>query len=240
MLNGTDAINPKKELDKDGKRRLIFILALLVVEVLILFGAAGSFNWPAAWLYIGMRMLATLAFSIYIVRTNPEVINERGRNKSGETKPWDKVFFLIYSPTLFIAPLVAGLDAVRFGWSQVPFTWQVAGAVLLIPALILPYWAMAVNPFLVTTVRIQDKRGQYVVDVGPYRLVRHPMYSGVLLMAIAAPLLLGSIWMFVPTGIGALATTVRTYLEDRTLQVELPGYKNYTKRTRFRLVPGLW
>jgi protein-S-isoprenylcysteine O-methyltransferase Ste14 len=240
MNKETTLIIQEKKLDKDGKRRFIVIFAMFGVEAAILFLAAGRLDWTAAWVYLGMRILATAVFSVYILRTNPEIINERGRSNPEKTKPWDKVFGAIYAPTLFIAPLVAGLDAVRFGWSSVPLVWQIVGGLLMIPAIVLPYWAMAVNPFLVTTVRLQDERGHYVVNVGPYRYVRHPMYSGVLLLSVAAPLLLGSLWMFVPNAVASLAFIIRTALEDRTLQAELPGYADFTRQTRYRLLPGVW
>lgn len=235
-----EEITKEKKLDKDGKRRFFVIFAMYGIETAILFLAAGQLDWVPAWIYMGMRLLATVVFGVYILRTNPEIINERGRSNPEKTKPWDKVFGAIYAPTLFIAPLVAGLDAVRFGWTSVPLGWQIFGGLLLVPAIILPYWAMAVNPFLVTTVRLQDERGQYVINVGPYRYVRHPMYSGALLTGVAAPLLLGSLWMFVPTGLASLAIIVRTALEDRTLQAELPGYAAFTRQTRYRLLPGVW
>lgn len=99
---------------------------------------------------------------------------------------------------------------------------------------------MAVNPFLVTTVRLQEERGQYVVKSGPYRFVRHPMYTGAVFLALASPLLLGSWWMFVPEGIAAAAIIGRTVLEDRTLQAELSGYAEYARQIRYRLLPGVW
>jgi protein-S-isoprenylcysteine O-methyltransferase Ste14 len=100
--------------------------------------------------------------------------------------------------------------------------------------------AMATNPFLKRTVRIQNDRGHVVVTSGPYRIVRHPMYAGGLLMVAAWPLLLGSVWSFIPLALIAATLVVRTALEDRTLQQELAGYADYAQRTRYRLFPGIW
>jgi len=135
---------------------------------------------------------------------------------------------------------VAGLDAGRFGWSVMPIAVQVAGYIALLFAMAVTYWAMAVNPFLSTIVRIQDDRGQYAVTSGPYRYVRHPMYAMILLMYPGIALLLGSWWALIPAAVIAIVFVIRTALEDQTLQAELPGYAEYAQRTRYRLVPGVW
>lgn len=140
---------------------------------------------------------------------------------------------------LILTLVVAGFDF-RFGWSAVPLPVIILAYIGVIPGLILPYWAMLVNKFLVPTVRLQEERDQYVVQDGPYRFVRHPMYTGVVLTFLTMPLALGSWWAFIPGGIALLAIIVRTALEDKTLQNELPGYVSYTKSTRYRLIPGVW
>jgi protein-S-isoprenylcysteine O-methyltransferase Ste14 len=99
---------------------------------------------------------------------------------------------------------------------------------------------MAVNPFLSTVVRIQDDRGHYVVMTGPYRYVRHPMYSAIFIMWPGIALALGSWWALIPAAVIDIIFVIRTALEDRTLQAELPGYAEYAQRTRYRLVPGVW
>ena len=99
---------------------------------------------------------------------------------------------------------------------------------------------MATNPFLSTIVRIQDDRGHYVVTSGPYRYVRHPMYAMMFLMWPGIALELGSWWALIPAAVIVIVFVIRTALEDRTLQAELPGYADYTQHTRYRLVPGVW
>jgi protein-S-isoprenylcysteine O-methyltransferase Ste14 len=102
-------------------------------------------------------------------------------------------------------------------------------------------WAMAVNTHFEKTVRIQHDRGHRVIDSGPYRIVRHPGYLGAILgFTLAAPLLLGSWWSFVPAVAAVVCLIIRTSLEDRTLQNELDGYKDYAQNVRYRLLPGLW
>jgi protein-S-isoprenylcysteine O-methyltransferase Ste14 len=121
-----------------------------------------------------------------------------------------------------------------------PIAFQVVGFAALIGAMVVTYWAMATNPFLSTIVRIQDDRGQYVVTSGPYRYVRHPMYAATLLMWPGIALELGSWWALISAAVIVIVFVIRTALEDRTLQAELPGYVDYAQHTRYRLVPGVW
>jgi protein-S-isoprenylcysteine O-methyltransferase Ste14 len=228
----------KTSLNQAGKKRLVVVVVYMMLTWVILFMAAGTWRWPGAWLFVGLQTAVFLTMGLWVARHNPGLINERGR-KSDKTKGWDKVFALIYAPQLFLLPIVAGLDY-RNGWTAVPLLWQIVGLIVLVPAMLLPYWAMYVNNFLVTTVRLQKERGQYVVTIGPYHYVRHPMYVGAILTMICTPLALGSWWALVPGGIGSLAMIVRTALEDNTLQNELPGYAAYAQQTPYRLLPGVW
>lgn len=238
MAQSLSKATEKSGLDRAGKKRVFEVLFYLSLEAVILFVAAGTLDWPAAWLYVGVRLFTLLSVGIWVARRNPELINERGRS-SDKTKGWDKVFAAIYAPLLFITPAVAGLDF-RFGWSAVPVAWQIVGLLALVPAMILPYWAMDVNRFLVKTVRIQEERGHQVVTTGPYRYVRHPMYVGAILLSLSGPLLLGSWRALLLGALSAAAIVGRTILEDKTLQRELPGYSEYAERVRYRLVPGIW
>jgi protein-S-isoprenylcysteine O-methyltransferase Ste14 len=132
------------------------------------------------------------------------------------------------------------LDAGRLGWSTMPIAVQIVGYIAFVLSMAVTFWAMATNPFLSTIVRIQDDRGQYVVTTGPYRYVRHPMYAMMFLMWPGTALLLGSWWALLPAVVIVIIFVIRTALEDRTLQAELPGYVDYTQHTRYRLVPGVW
>ncbi len=228
----------KPKLEKEGKQRIVVVIVYMVMAWALLFLAAGTINWPAGWLFVALQGSVFLTLGLYAVRINPEVINERGR-KSDKTKSWDKIFSVVYAPQIILMPLIAGLDH-RFGWSNPVRIWQIIGAVSLIPGFSLPYWAMMVNDFLTVTVRLQEERGHRPITHGPYRFVRHPMYVGAILGFIGIPLLLGTWWALIPAAIASLAMIVRTALEDKTLQAELPGYADYAQRTRYRLLPGIW
>jgi protein-S-isoprenylcysteine O-methyltransferase Ste14 len=136
--------------------------------------------------------------------------------------------------------VVAALDAGRFRWSEMPLVVQVLGVIGLIPLGLLLFWVTATNSYLSSYARIQQDRGQQVVSTGPYKYVRHPMYAAVIPFIICVALILGSWWALIPGGVIGVLFTIRTVLEDRMLQDELPGYKEYAQRVRYRLLPRVW
>ena len=138
-----------------------------------------------------------------------------------------------------MVPLVAGLDH-RFGWSAVP-NWVVAlGYVLFVLSFAGQTWPQAVNRHFEPGVRIQEDRGQKVIDTGPYAIVRHPGYISGALLALSMPLMLASWWALLPALVAVAALAVRTPFEERTLSAGLPGYAEYTQRVKYRWVPGVW
>ncbi len=240
-MNQTNQLttNNSPGLNRAGWKRIVVVLTTYAIIFGAMFLAAGTSKWPLGLIYAVITLLICLTAGIWAARKNPEIINERGR-KSEDTKSWDKIFAAVYAPMLFLIPAVAGLDY-RFDWSgSISQNASFLSYIGIIPALILPYWAMAENKFLTTTVRLQKERGQYVVSTGPYRFVRHPMYTGAILAHLLAPLALGSWWAFIPGGFATIALIIRTALEDKTLQQELPGYLEFTQKTRYRLFPGIW
>ncbi len=226
-------------LDRSGINRLIQVFGSMAVMGVVLFLAAGRLDWIAAWVYLILNLLIVATIGLYVARRNPDVINERGRIGQN-AKSWDKVVVILYTLTMFVLLVVAGLDAVRFGWTTMHVSVQAIGVIGLFLAMGMTYWAMLSNPFLSTVVRIQDDRGHQVATTGPYRFVRHPMYVGVIALWLSTALILGSWWALVPGLLIAVIFIVRTALEDRMLQAELPGYVEYAKRVRQRLVPGVW
>ena len=205
----------------------------------VLFVSAGRWDWLLAWLYLAVIGAGTAFSSAYLLRKTPEVIAYRSRFGAG-TKTWDKIWMGVFAAVVLAAYVVAGLDAGRYGWSAMaPWLWPL-GLALFAAGATLYTWSMGVNPFFEKTVRIQRERGQYVIDSGPYRHVRHPGYVGFFGWILSVPLLLGSWWAFGPAVLAALAVIVRTALEDRVLRAELPGYDAYARRVRFRLIPNIW
>lgn len=216
------------------------MIGALVISGGVLFLLAGKLNWFAGWVYLGMNALTQILSAIVLIPRQPEMLADRSEAHKG-TKRYDRIM----APAVailgsLVVIVIAGLDA-RFGWS-VPFPtgWWVLGLVLALPSQMVVLWAMASNPFFSTTVRIQEERGHSVIQIGPYGVVRHPGYAGALVYTLAVPLVLVSWWTFIPSLITILLLLIRTGLEDRTLQEELPGYLEYSTSVRFRLIPGIW
>lgn len=205
----------------------------------ILLGA-GRLDWLRGWISVALWVIGTTTAMGLVARYNPAVILARAQRFPKDTKHFDKIFWTFYFPLMFVQPAVAGLDVVRFRWSSMPFWFVYVGAIALILAMVLLGWALCLNPFAEETVRIQNDRGQTVIMSGPYRLVRHPMYLGSVLMLLGNPLVWGSIWALIISAVIVALMIWRTSREDKTLRQELPGYDEFTKRTRYRLLPGIW
>jgi protein-S-isoprenylcysteine O-methyltransferase Ste14 len=139
-----------------------------------------------------------------------------------------------------LIPVVAWFDKL-YGWT-IPFpAWaKITALVILILGYLVGTWALLENKFFSGVVRIQKDRGHTVIASGPYAWLRHPGYAGSLWVFFAIPILLDSVWAFIPAVFFALVLIVRTALEDRTLQAELPGYREFAQKTRYRLIPGIW
>ncbi len=207
-----------------------------------LFIGAGTYSWDWAWLYSAITLIGWVVLSVILVRENPGLLNERGKRMKDltGTKRWDWIIMSIYSILLLATPLVAGLDY-RYGWSAaVPAGIKVIGAAVLVLSFIPLTWSMAVNRYFTATVRIQTSLGHQVMSSGPYRIVRHPGYVAVIMQFIAVPLTLGTNAAWIPALLGVALYTLRTQLEDRTLQAELPGYEAYAQEVRYRLLPDIW
>jgi protein-S-isoprenylcysteine O-methyltransferase Ste14 len=227
------------ELRRGVLRRFVQLVVQRIVEGAVLFGVAGTVRWTGAWLYLGINVLLIAANGVYLLPRNPEVIVERGKRHEG-TKAFEKVVLPVYGLSYVAQLVVAALDAGRFHWAPLAPWWAGVGFVLMALGMIPVAGAMAVNRNLEQTVRIQTERGHEVATTGPYRWVRHPMYAGMLLTFPGGALVLGSAWALLPAALALSTLVVRTALEDRTLLRELPGYEAYAKKTRHRLVPGIW
>ena len=212
--------------------------ALLFILGIVLFLAAGDWAWLDGWLFFGTLIVAALVGMTVVGLLNENLVEEQVRIPE-ETKDWDKVFLRIGAPLMLAIVVVAGLDE-RFGWSApMPVAAQVIGWVILVGiSRVLSSWALSENKFWSGTVWIQE--GHQICESGPYRLVRHPGYLSAVTQWLSAPLILGSFWAFIPAALFTINIILRTRLEDRTLQEELPGYAAFTQRTRYKLIPGVW
>lgn len=220
----------------DVVRSVALVLAALAA---ILFVSAGRVDWIEAWRFIAAYGAFVLAYGVWGLRTDPGQIEERWES-GAHVKAWDKVIMRVYTGVLLVMLVLAGLDAGRFQWAPAPAWLQALGWIAAALGGAMIAWAAQANTFLARYVRVQEDRGQVAVTTGPYRYVRHPMYVGIIAFMLSIPLVLGSLWALVPAACIAALFVLRTALEDRTLQAELPGYAEYAQRTRYRLLPGVW
>jgi len=235
------AKHPYKKEDNDGGilRTLISVIGLTVILSATLLLSAGRLDWVMAWVFICIRVSLTGISMWMISYRYPELLDERFHPREG-AKSWDKLLSSITTLLLPISLIVAGLDN-RFGWSPLlPTTIQLVAWVIWLLGDIFSKWGAVSNRFYSRIVRIQKDRNHTVVKDGPYRFIRHPGYAGALVVGLATPFVLSSLWAFVPIGVMTLLLVIRTALEDKTLHKELPGYTEYAQKTRYRLVPGAW
>jgi protein-S-isoprenylcysteine O-methyltransferase Ste14 len=214
-------------------------LVTLAVMMVLLFWPAGTWRWPQAWWFLAIFAAGTAFFGAFLWRRDPALLASRLSGPVQKGQPlWDKLF----------------LGAAMIGWccwlafmawdgrmergAPMPLWLEVLGGVLIAAGFagIMPVFAA--NSFAAPSVRVQSE--QRVIDTGPYAVVRHPMYATAMLYLIGMPLLLGSWWGLLGTAIIALAISWRAVREENTLARELPGYADYMKRVRYRLIPGVW
>jgi protein-S-isoprenylcysteine O-methyltransferase Ste14 len=230
----------------DTKRKIVLwcvqSAAGLIGYGAIIFVAAGTLRWVWGWALLGVNMAVMAGHVLVLVPINPELLAEREKGLHTEgTKRWDRWL----TPTAIsfgtvVLWVVAGLE-LRLGWTEgMRLASHVVGLIVMVIGYAIFLWAMAANAFFAEGVRIQEERGHTVATGGPYRVVRHPGYVGALLSIAGGPFLLGSWWALIPAALSLAGYVLRTALEDRTLLEELPGYREYAQRTRYRLVPGLW
>lgn len=238
-MNASTSVKPNKPVETASGLRLWAIKSMVYVVVLaaILCLSAGRLNWTAGWVYVGLVAVVQV---IDVLALPHELLAERSQLREG-TKKWDVVLasaMAIWLPLLTM--IVAGLDE-RFSWSPDIVSWlTVAGVIVALAGALFTVWAMRVNAYFSGTVRIQSERGHQVASSGPYRLMRHPGYVGMLVYYLVVPLILGSLWAYIPVALFIAVTFIRTALEDKTLQAELPGYREYAQTVRYRLLPGVW
>ena len=207
---------------------------------LALFLPAGTLIWPAGWLFLVLFFGFYLAITIWLVRHNPALFQERLRLRTSDQQGWDKLLFPLLRLCSFAWLSFLAFDTMRAHWSPVPIWLQIGGLVILLCAFLLLFLTFRENTYLSPVVRIQDERGHHVVATGPYHYVRHPMYAAIVVFVIGTSLLLGS-WSGLL--VGALFVVMlarRAILEERTLQTQLPGYATYMNNMKYRLIPYLW
>jgi protein-S-isoprenylcysteine O-methyltransferase Ste14 len=204
---------------------------------------AGTWHWWEAWVMVALWTAFGLVMTPYLLRHDPELLAERMKlvPLHKDQKVWDKVIMLLFFISGIALYIVPGFDVVRYEWSEpLPVWMRIIAMVLHLPCFVMLGWVMRENTYLSQVVKIDKERAHQVVTTGPYALVRHPMYSIVIVLLFAVPVALGSRFALILAAFLTALLVVRTYLEDRTLHAELAGYPEYARHTLYRLIPGIW
>jgi len=204
------------------------------------FGSAGTLDWPEAWLYIVFQFSFSAEMAVWLKKNNPDLLKDRMTFLKSSARGWDKAILWIMTVVFIFYLFVPGLDAIRYRWSSIPLFLKVLGFMGIVTTLLLISWVMRENAYLSRVVEIQRERGHRVITTGPYRYIRHPMYMAVIAQLVCIPLALGSLLTLLPAALLTALIVIRTVLEDKTLHSELEGYKAYSEKVKYRLVPGIW
>ncbi len=222
-------------------RMVVQTTAWLATMAAILFLAAGDWVWMPGWLFLAEIAISTFALNFWLAGYDPALLASRlSAPVQTDQLPWDRVFMSVGAFVFAGWLVLCALDARRFGWSFVPLWTRALGAVLIALSMIVVWQTFRFNSFAAPQIRLQRERRQHVITGGPYRIVRHPMYAGGLLMFLGTPLLLGSWWGLLMVPLGLIGIGFRAVGEERMLRRELPGYEDYARQVRFRMLPGLW
>jgi protein-S-isoprenylcysteine O-methyltransferase Ste14 len=227
-------------MNSDIRRIALQMTVVGMVFGLALFGSAGTLYWPAGWIFLGMFLgYAGLLFR-WLYRNNPGLLRERMHLGTADQHASDKLLFPVLNLVLLAWLAFDALDARRFHWSSVPFDLQLAGGGILLVSFYLLFLTFRANSYLSPVVRFQADRSQSVVTTGPYRYVRHPMYSAILLLVVGTSLLLGSAYGLLWAAACMILLVQRARMEERLLVKELPEYATYKAQVRQRLIPYVW
>lgn len=229
-----------KRLNRTGWSALFSPMRMLLISACSYFISAGRLDMPRGWLYYLLALALSLGGNLLLFCRAPGLLNERGRMGEG-TESRDKILLLLYfGAALVFLPVIAGLDTGRINRPPLPGYFIYAGVVLYAICFVVILWAMLENPFFEGTMRLQKDRGQHVVSRGPYRYVRHPGYLGMAINALPLPLITGSRAALIPALLAVIIIVIRTSLEDKLLLDQLPGYRDYSRKVRYRLLPPIW
>ncbi len=219
---------------------LVQTVVLFIVIAACLFLPAKTIFWTAGWLFILLFVGFFTSVNIWLSGHNPSLLRERVRLGTSDQKGWDKLLFPLMQLLILGWLIFISLDAARFHWSTVPAWFQMVGTIVLAFSFYILFLTFKENSYLSPVVRLQEERGQTVISTGPYKYVRHPMYSGIILFIVGTPLLLGSSYGVLLGVVSIVILAWRAVLEELTLQKELQGYAAYMGQVKYRFIPFVW
>jgi protein-S-isoprenylcysteine O-methyltransferase Ste14 len=224
---------------KHRARQILGVLYNGLIFALAVFVPAGTLHWPRGWVFVAVVMASS---AVTIASLPEDLLKERMKSPLQKAQPLvDKVILIAFMLSYAITLVFTSRDVFRYHlWAPPSIVIAVSGLALYLVGWRISSAAILENSFAAAVVKLQEERGHHVVDTGPYRVVRHPMYSGLILIAAGAPLWLGSYAAALSGVVPVILISVRIVFEERFLRRELPGYVEYTARTRYRLIPGIW
>ncbi len=225
------------KLSRGDLLKLVFSRLILVIPIMfaMFFLPAGTWNYWQAWLYLATLLIPMLFVMAYLIKYDPGLIERR--MKFGEKEKEQKRIINFTIPYYLLAFVLPGFDH-RFGWSNVPMAVVIAADILVAIGYAIVILVFRENSYASRIVEVTQE--QKVISSGPYATVRHPMYVGVILMYGLSPLALGSYWAMIPALAIIPIIVARIIGEEKLLINELKGYQEYTQKTKYRLVPGIW
>jgi len=229
-----------KKVNNAGIRGIFREFVIIILSALLLFISAGTVHWIRGWIYIVIILTYQIFYVLILIIGNPDLLNERGTLNWQATKLHDKYFVVFYIILSFLAVIISGLDVVRFHWSSVPLMFIYPGIFMFSCFALFALWAYRSNSSFILTHREDKADGLSICTIGPYRYVRHPGYLSAIGSWLSFPVLIGSLLSLVPIILIVILLILRTYYEDKTLMLESINYREYSKVTKYRLIPYLW
>ena len=225
---------------KKGAIRYLFrLLFQRIIGIGLFFATAGTFHNLRGIVNLSLYLLVSIIVCIIMFLGHKETLSERGK-KQHNTKYWDKIILPIYFVLAYFGIYcIAGLG-VRLNWNTLSIEWFYVGILLYIVSCIFTILPVLENKHFESTSRIQDNREQNVITTGPYKIIRHPGYSGIVVWAIATTLMFGTLSVGIVSLIIILVIVIRTFLEDKMLKNELKGYLDYSNKVKYKLIPFIW
>ena len=211
------------------------LLVSILVLIALFFLPAGTFAYWEAWVYLAILFIPMVFVFVYLLKTDPELLERRlrTREKEGAQKRIIKLSYFYF----LLAFLLPGFDR-RWGWSTVPLDIVIVADLLVVLGYGIFALVLRENRYASRIIEVEQE--QKVISSGPYRIVRHPMYLGMLLMYLFSPLALGSYWAVIPSALIIPLLVARIRNEERVLMRDLKGYPDYMQKTKYRLIPGIW
>lgn len=221
-------------------RIIIRLVVLFIICGAMFFGSAGTLKWLQAWLYMLIFIAVTVPGIIWMKKNDPELLKDRMGFDKKKPHPLDRFILSLYSIFVMVLIVLPGLDVKRFGWSNLPLFLNVTGFLLLLFANYVFGQTIKSNPYLSSIVEVHQDREHKVATTGPYKYIRHPWYLGIILWFYSIPLALGSLYALIPAVLLTSIILIRIFMEEKALKNDLPGYKEYLQKVKYRIIPYIW